>query len=178
LDLYDNSAFNRGASRLKEWMWVAIKCMFFLNPVPWPSRLRVALLRFFGARVGRNVVIRSGVHITFPWRIGIGDNVWLGEEVLILSLEDVRIGSHVCISQRAFLCTGSHAWRKDTFDLITHPISVEDGVWIAAQAFIGPNITVGQGTVVGAGAVVVKSVPPNSLVTGNPACVVPKKIRE
>jgi len=174
LDLYDNSGFDRGASRLAEALWVLCKAFFFLNPLPWPSAVRAGLLRLFGARIGCGVVIRSGVNITFPWRLTVGDHVWIGEEVLILSLAPVTIGSHVCLSQRAFLCTGSHDWRCETFDLQTSPINIEDRVWISAQVFLGPGVRVGHGTVVCAGSVVMKSVPADSMVRGNPATVSPK----
>ncbi len=79
--------------------------------------------------------------------------MWIGDEVLVLSLDRVRIGSNVCISQRAFLCTGSHDFRKATFDLITEPIEIGDGCWIAACAFIGPGAVVPAGTMVKAGEV-------------------------
>ncbi len=174
LDRYDNSDFDRGAGRVKEAFWVLGKCLFFLNPFPWPSSLRTALLRLFGARIGRGVVIRSGANISFPWRLSVGDHVWIGEDVMILSLARVTLGSHVCVSQRAFLCTGSHAWRRETFDLRTRPITVEDGVWIAAQALIGAGVTVGAGSVVAAGTVLTESIPPDSLAKGNPATVVSK----
>jgi putative colanic acid biosynthesis acetyltransferase WcaF len=153
---------------------VLCKCAFFLTPFPWPSALRTALLRLFGARLGRGVVVRSGANITFPWRFTAGDHVWIGEEVLVLSLAPVTLGSHVCLSQRAFLCSGSHAWRRETFDLRTRPIVVGDSVWIAAQAFVGAGVSIGNGSVVSAGAVVTESVPENSLVRGNPATVVSK----
>jgi putative colanic acid biosynthesis acetyltransferase WcaF len=175
LDRYDNSAFDRGAGRIKEGLWVLCKIAFFLNPFPWPSALRTALLRLFGARLGHGVVVRSGVNITFPWRFTAGDHVWIGEDVLVLSLAPVTLGSHVCVSQRAFLCTGSHAWRRETFDLRTRPIVVGDSVWIAAQAFVGAGVSIGHGCVVSAGAVVTENVPENSLVRGNPAMVVPKE---
>jgi len=174
LDLYDNSDFDRGAGRFKEGLWMLCKCLFFLNPFPWPSALRNFLLRSFGARIGRKVIIRSGVNITFPWRFVAGDHVWIGESVLILSLAPVTLGSHVCLSQRVFLCTGSHVWQSETFDLLTQPITLEDEVWIAAQAFIGPGTTVGQGSVVGAGTVLLKSIPTNSVAKGNPAQVASK----
>jgi putative colanic acid biosynthesis acetyltransferase WcaF len=174
LDRYDNSGFDRGAGRIKEGLWILCKGVFFLNPFPWPSALRTALLRLFGARIGRGVVVRSGANITFPWRFTAGDHVWIGEDVLVLSLAPVTLGSHVCLSQRAFLCTGSHAWRRETFDLRTRPIVVGDSVWIAAQAFIGAGVNIGRGSVVTAGAVVMEAVPENSLAKGNPATVVSK----
>jgi putative colanic acid biosynthesis acetyltransferase WcaF len=171
LDLYDNSDFDRGASRFKEALWVLCKCAFFLNPFPWPSSLRVGLLRFFGAQIGRCVVIRAGVNISFPWRFIAGDHVWIGEEVYILSLAPVTLGSHVCISQRACLCAGSHDWRRETFDLQTRAIAVEDSVWVCSQAFLGPGTRIGSNSVISAGTVITKSVPPNSLATGNPATI-------
>src|ERR1700677_3985154 len=122
LDLYNNSNFNRGSGRINEALWILCKCLFFLNPFPWPSFLRVCLLRLFGARIGNNVVIRSGGNISFPWRFIAGNHVWIGEEVFILNLAPVTLGSHICISQRAFLCTGCHEWKSETFDLQTLPI--------------------------------------------------------
>jgi putative colanic acid biosynthesis acetyltransferase WcaF len=174
LDLYDNSDFDRGAGTFKEGLWLLCKCLFFLNPFPWPSALRVRLLRVFGAHLGQGVVIRSGVNITFPWHFTAGNHVWIGDDVLILSLASVTLGSNICISQRTFLCTGSHDWRKETFDLQTRPIVVEDGVWISAMAFIGPGTSIGRESVISAGTVLMKTLPANSLAKGNPAIVTAK----
>ena len=148
LDLakFNNASFQRGASRGKELLWWLARSVCFAPWLPVPSRLKVAVLRLFGAKVGQGVVIRSRVNITFPWKLEIGDHVWLGDEVLILSLALVRIGSNVCISQRAFLCTGSHDFNKETFDLITRPIEIGDGCWVGAQAFVGPGAVVPPGT--------------------------------
>jgi putative colanic acid biosynthesis acetyltransferase WcaF len=118
------------------------------------------------------VVIRSNVNITFPWRFQVGDDVWLGEEVIVLSLAPVVIESNVCISQRAFLCTGSHDFRAADFDLITKPITIRSRSWVAAQAFIAPGVEIGERSMVAAGSVVSENVPPKSLVRGNPAVVV------
>lgn len=151
---------------------MAVKWLFFQTTVPWPSALRVAILRAFGAKVGEGVVIRGNVNVSFPWRLIIGDHVWIGEEVMILSLAPVEIGSNVCISQRAFLCTGSHDHRKRTFDLVVRGIALRDGCWVAAQSFIGPGVEVGNGSVISAGSVVMSPVPEHVLVRGNPAQVV------
>jgi putative colanic acid biosynthesis acetyltransferase WcaF len=169
---YTTGGFQRGRPWWFEALWLAVKWLFFLNPVPWPSAIRVPLLRAFGAKIGERVVIRSNVNITFPWRLEVGNDVWLGEEVLILSLAQVTIESDVCISQRAFLCTGSHNFRAENFDLITKPITVRGRSWVAAQAFIAPGVEIGEGSMVAVGSVVSQSVPAKTLVRGNPAVVV------
>lgn len=177
IDLSKFSAqdFDRGASRLKEALWIIVRGIFFLPSWPWPSRVRVALLRVFGAHVGGGVVVRSRINIWFPWRLDIGNYVWLGEEVFILNLDNVTIESNVCISQRAFLCTGSHNHHVREFPLVTKPIVVRSGSWIAAQVFVGPGVTIEANAVVSAGSVVLRDIPPNATVRGNPAVVRERK---
>jgi putative colanic acid biosynthesis acetyltransferase WcaF len=172
LQTYDNSDFDRGAPRWKEALWVFVRGLFFQNPMPWPSDVRVALLRAFGARIGPGVVVRANVNVSFPWRLTIGEHVWIGEDVGILSLAAVTIASNVCISQRAYLCTGSHDFRREDFKLKVAPITIGSGVWIAAAAFIAPGVEIGDGALVAAGAVVFEDVPAGCLVRGNPARVV------
>ncbi len=169
---YTVGDFDRGAPRWKEGLWILVKWAFFMNAFPWPSALRVALLRMFGARIGSRVVVRANVNVTYPWRLTLGDDVWLGDEVMILSLAPVVVESSVCISQRAFLCTGSHDFRSEKFSLVTKPITVRGGSWIAAQAFIAPGVEVGAGSMVGAGSIVTGDVPAKAIVRGNPAQVV------
>ena len=156
LSQFNNAEFDRGATRAKELSWMVVRALFFYTRIPLPSKFRCFLLRCFGAKVGKQVVIRSGVNISFPWRLEIGDHVWIGDEVFILSLAQVKISDHVCISQRAFLCTGSHDFSKSSFDLITSPIVVKSHSWIAAQAFVGPGTTVPEGTLVTAGQVITR----------------------
>jgi putative colanic acid biosynthesis acetyltransferase WcaF len=169
---YSSSGFDRGASRGKELLWVLVRCLFFESAWPWPSSLRVFWLRLFGARVGRGCVIRSRVHISFPWRLRLGDHVWMGEGVFVLSLAEVEMGDHVCVSQRAFLCTGAHDHRRESFDLRTAPIRIGPHAWVAAHAILLPGVTIGEGAVVGAGSVVKRDVPPFVIVEGNPAAPV------
>jgi putative colanic acid biosynthesis acetyltransferase WcaF len=156
LEKYNNSDFDRGAPAWKEAAWWIVRSLFFAPWFPLPSCWKVALLRAFGAKIGSGVVVRSRVNITFPWRFSCGDHVWIGDEVLVLSLAPVRIGSNVCLSQRVFLCTGSHRFKSETFDLITRPINIGDGCWIAAQAFVGPGADLPAGTLVKAGEVRLK----------------------
>ncbi len=153
LSKFNNATFHRGAPAWKEALWWCCRSLCFAPWFPIPSPVKVAVLRLFGAKIGVSVVIRSRVNITFPWKLELGDHVWIGDEVLILSLDRVTIGSHVCISQRAFLCTGSHDFRKESFDLITRPIVIGDGCWVAACAFIGPGAEIPSGTMVKAGEV-------------------------
>src|SRR5437762_12685739 len=175
LSIYDNSDFDRGAPWWKEAVWALVRFLSFQGAFPWPSPLRCALLRIFGAKIGRGVVIRANVNISFPWRLTIGDHVWIGEDVGILTLSWVTIESNVCISQRAYLCTGSHDFRREDFKLQVAPITVRSGSWIAACAFIAKGVEIGQDSVVSAGAMIFDNVPPNSFVRGNPAQVVERE---
>ena len=172
LSEFDNRSFDRGVSRWREAVWILVKTVFFLNSLPWPSPMRVALLRLFGAQVGERVVVRAQVNVSFPWRLTLGDDVWLGEGCVLLTLASVVVESDVCISQGVFLCTGSHDFRKETFDLVTQPITVRRGSWIAAGAFVAAGVQVGEGSLISAGSVVFEDVPPHSLIRGNPAVLV------
>jgi putative colanic acid biosynthesis acetyltransferase WcaF len=153
LSQFDNSSYSRGVPRWKELCWWLCRSLVFAPWFPVPSPLKVAVLRFFGAEVGRGVVIRSRVNITMPWRVGIGDHVWIGDEVMILSLDRVELGSNVCVSQRACLCSGSHDFQSERFDLVTRPIRIGEGSWVGACAFVGPGADLPPGTRMRAGEV-------------------------
>jgi putative colanic acid biosynthesis acetyltransferase WcaF len=172
LSIYNNRDFDRGAPRWKEAAWMGMRFLFFQNAFPWPSTLRCVLLRAFGAKIGRRVVIRANVNISFPWRLRIGDHVWIGEDVGILTLAPVTIEANVCISQRAYLCTGSHDFRREDFKLRVAPITVYEGSWVAASSFIAPGVKIGPDAVVSAGSVVFENVAAGTRVCGNPATVV------
>jgi putative colanic acid biosynthesis acetyltransferase WcaF len=165
------SKLDRGVPRLKEGLWLTAQFLFFALPYPLPSAFRVWILRRFGAKIGCKVVIRSGVRVSFPWRLTVGDYSWIGEDVSILSLDHVTIGANCCVSQRAFLCTGSHRFDRLGFDLVTKPIRIHDGVWVAAQVFVAPGIEIGANSMCIAGSVVLDDVPAGCIVQGNPAVI-------
>lgn len=173
---YTVAGFDRGASRLREALWVLVRCLFFAPTLPWPVSWRVFWLRRFGAKVGHGVVVRSGVNIHFPWRLEIGDHVWLGEECWLLNLAPIVIGNNGCISQRAFLCTGSHDYKSATFDLIVKPITLEEGCWIGAGAWVGPGVRLGTHAVLAAGSVATHDLQAWGVYRGNPAVFVRRRV--
>lgn len=129
-----------------------------------PARLRIALLRLFGAQIADGVLIRHRVRIHWPWKLSVGAHSWIGEGTWILNLEPVEIGSQVCVSQDVLLCTGSHDRRSPTFEFDNAPIVVEDGAWVATRATVLRGVTIGRGATVGATALVVRSVPAGATV--------------
>lgn len=162
LDTFDNTGFSRGASKLTELMWIVMSGLLFSSWLP-GSGWRCALLRLFGANVGQGVVIKPRVSVKFPWRLHVGEHVWIGERVWIDNLADVHIGNHSCLSQGAFLCTGSHNWSEPSFSLITKPISVGSGCWICAKAVLTPGVVVEDGAVLAMSAIATGHVQANTI---------------
>lgn len=176
LSRFANPEFDRGASKLQELAWIAARsAVFELGPLPMDG-LRRRTLAAFGASVGKNLTIRRGVRVTFPWKLQVGENSWLGEDSWLLNLAPITLGANVVISQRAFLCTGNHDWSDRRFGLMTRPIVVEDGAWVGAAAFVGPGVRIGTHAVVAAGSVVTDDLPPFAICAGNPC--VPVRRRE
>jgi putative colanic acid biosynthesis acetyltransferase WcaF len=166
---YSTEDFDRGASFLREAVWIVIRSIVFLwNPFPFYGLKRM-ILRMFGAEVGEGVIIKPGVKITFPWRLKLGHNCWVGEETFILNLARVEIGPNACVSQRAFLCTGSHNYRDPDFSLMIAPIHVGEGAWVGACAFISPGIHIGRNAVLCAGSVASDDLPEDTICRGDPA---------
>lgn len=138
--------------------WFAVQQCF----AAWwfPARLRPPVLRVFGATVGERVLVRHGVRVHRPWKLTVGGDCWIGEGVWLLDLEPITIGSDVCLSQGAFLCTGGHDARSPTFEFDNAPITIGDGAWVAAHARVlrGVGVGVGGGAVVGTTALVTRDV--------------------
>lgn len=171
-DFDSGKGLDRGKPGWYEAIWYLAKCFFFLSPLPWPSKFKCSLLRFFGAKVGEGVNIKPRVNIHFPWKLELGDHSWLGEEVFILNFEPIRVGANACVSQRAFLCGGNHDFRDVAFSFRNAPISIGEGAWVGAQVFVGPGVTIGNHAVITAGSVVTKDLPEEMICGGNPCRVV------
>lgn len=174
--LFTTGQFDRGASSAKEAAWLVVNSLLFqLCPISL-SAVKCRVLRAFGAQVGKSVVIKPRVTITFPWKLQLGDHVWLGEQSWLLNLAPIWLGSNVCISQRAFLCTGNHDYTRRSFDLITKPIEVRDGAWIGASSFVGPGVTADSHAVLAAGSVATADLEAFTIYRGNPAVAVRKRV--
>lgn len=138
-------------------------------------RFRRAILRMFGAKIGRHASIRPTTRVTFPWLLTMGDHSIIADRVTVYNLGPITIGSNTTISQNAHLCAGTHDHTKLDLPLIRATITIGDGVWVCADAFIGPDVTVGDRSLVAARAVVVRDVPPGMIVGGNPAKVLKER---
>lgn len=169
LSRYQNEAFQRGASRWKELLWLLCSAVLFRHSLTMLNSLKVQALKVFGAKVGTGVVIKPSVTIKFPWKLTIGDHVWIGEKVWIDNLDQVTIGNHCCLSQGAMLLCGNHNYKKVTFDLITAPITLEDGVWIGAQSLVCPGVKCGSHSVLAVKSVATSDLKAFTIYQGNPA---------
>lgn len=176
LDLFRNDSFDRGAPAFKELLWLLIGGLLVGSWLP-GSGWRVGILRLFGAKLGNGVVIKPGFRVKFPWRLAVGDYCWLGERTWIDNLVPVGIGDHVCVSQGAYLCTGSHDWSKEGFDLIAEPISIASHSWLGARSIVGPGVSVGEGAVLTLGSVATRNLSAWTIHMGVPASPVKERRR-
>jgi len=142
---------------------------FFKTMLPFPSSFKNRLLRWFGAKVDNGVVIKPNVNIKYPWFLEIGNDCWIGEGVWIDNLAKVTIGSNVVLSQGSYLLTGSHDYKKETFDLVLGEIVLEEGVWVGAKATVCPGVTCKSHAVLAVGSVATKDLEAYGIYQGNPA---------
>ncbi|HVW13502.1 MAG TPA: WcaF family extracellular polysaccharide biosynthesis acetyltransferase [Mucilaginibacter sp.] len=169
LSAYNNHPYHPGGNALKRILWYYTNIFFFKSSLFPFYGLKVFLLRLFGARLGKKVEIKPCVNIKYPWNLAIGDHVWIGENVWIDSLVMITIGSNVCLSQSAVLLTGSHNYKKASFDLITGSVTLEEGVWIGAGAMVNQGVTARSHAVLTSGSVATKDLEAYSIYQGNPA---------
>ena len=178
LSIYNNSWYNPGKNRTIQLCWYFVNILFFISPLNPFNQLKIQLLRLFGAKIGKGVVIKPGVNIKYPWRLLIGDYTWIGENVWIDNLDDVVIGSNCSISQGAMLLCGNHNYKKEAFDLITKQIVLEEGVWVGTQSVICPGVTLKSHAILSVGSVATTDLDAYSIYQGNPAVKIRERIIE
>ncbi|HIF9551300.1 TPA: WcaF family extracellular polysaccharide biosynthesis acetyltransferase [Photobacterium damselae] len=158
--------------------WFLISIIFFETKIPYPSKFKTYILRFFLADIGHHVTIKPNVKIKYPWNLSIGSHSWIGEYVWIDNLAKVEIGNNCCLSQGVYLLTGNHNYKKDSFDLIIAGITINDGAWVGAKAIVGPGVTFGVRAILATGSVANKDLLEHSIYQGNPAELKRKRVIE
>jgi putative colanic acid biosynthesis acetyltransferase WcaF len=165
---FDNSWYSSGAGFIKKFLWYFTNALFFNSAFP-VNGFKIILLKIFGCKIGKGVIVKPFVNIKYPWKLQIGNYVWIGEKVWIDNLDDVQIGNNVCISQGALLLCGNHNYKKPSFDLMTGKIMIKEGAWIGAQSIITGNVTVFENAILQIGSVASKNLDENGIYRGNPA---------
>lgn len=148
--------------KLFVYLWAAAELLFVTNPWQFSSRLRVAILRAFGAEIGDGVVFRPRTRIRFPWKLHIGNDCWIGEGVWLHNQDHLYIGHDVTLSQETFVTTGSHAHRRD-MALLTKPVHIEAGAWVTSRCIVLGGSSIGRSALITPGTVVTGNVPANTI---------------
>lgn len=154
---------------VKRFLWQWIQRTLFRFSISRAYRFRTALLKAFGAKLTATSRVRPTAKIQHPWLLEMGEHSIIADDVRVYNLGPVTIGNHSVISQNVHLCAGTHDYTKPDLPLQRPPINIGSGVWICVDAFIGPNVNIGDNTIVGARSVVVHDIPPNVIAAGNPA---------
>ncbi|MBK4729407.1 colanic acid biosynthesis acetyltransferase WcaF [Oxynema sp. CENA135] len=165
---YDQSWFDRGRPGWFILLWWLVQAIAFPLSLHSAHRFRCWLLRRFGARIGQGVMIRPTARFTYPWKVEIGEFSWIGDDVVFYSLDRITVGKHCVISQKTYLCTGNHDIADPAFGLLTAPIAIGNGTWVAADCFVGPGVKIGANAVVGARSSVFTDLPAAQVCFGSP----------
>ena len=157
-------------------LWWIVEALLFRPSPQFLYGWRRWLLRRFGAEVGAGAVIRPTVRTQFPWKVRIGEHAWIGDDVVLYSLGPITIGDHAVISQKSYLCTGSHDPNEVDFPIFSRSIIIEAECWIATDVYIAPGVTIGRGTLVGARSSVFKDLPAGKVCMGSPARIIKDRV--
>lgn len=150
-------------------LWWLVQATLFAWSPQFLYGWRRFLLRQFGAKIGEGVLVRPTVQVTYPWKLSLGDHVWVGDHATLYTLGEIEIGENTCISQLCYLAGSGHDYTRPTFDMTPQKIVIEPEVWLATQVFVAPGVRVGRGAVVGACSVVLRDLPAMMICAGNPA---------
>lgn len=172
---FNNSNFSKGAGKVKLILWFIINALFLKSSfMPFMS-FKIFLLKSFGAKIGDGFVLKPSVNIKFPWKLEVGDHVWLGENVWIDNLDNVKLESNVCLSQGSMLLTGNHDYTLPSFDYKNAPILIEEGVWIGAKAVVCPGVICKSHSILAVGSIATRNLEEYTIYQGNPAKEVRKR---
>lgn len=169
LSLFSLPAGFRGRGVVAVQLWWLVEATLFRWSPQFAYGWRRVLLRLFGGKIGDDVLVRSSARITYPWKLTIGHRSWIGDDVDLYTLGEIVIGSDSVISQRSYICTGSHDTTSPAFAIFAKPVTIGAGCWIATDVFVAPGVTIGDGTVVGARSTVMHDLPPRTICHGHPA---------
>lgn len=170
LNKFNNSWYKPGGI-IKRTCWYIINRLFFITSVPYPYFVKRAILRVFGANIGKKVVIMPNVNIKYPWNISIGNYSWIGEGVWMQSLGSIEIKENVCISQGVKIITGNHNYKSMEFDLLISDVLICRSAWIGAFSILCPGVTVGENSMLTVSSTATSSLDPNCVYSGNPAVI-------
>ncbi|MEB3229838.1 MAG: hormogonium polysaccharide biosynthesis acetyltransferase HpsU [Leptolyngbyaceae bacterium] len=165
---YDQSHYDRGRPAWYVMLWWLVQAIAFPLTLHSSHGIRIFILRLFGANIGQGVVIRPSARFLYPWNITIGDHSWIGDDAFFYSLDAITIGSHAVVSQKSYLCTGSHDITHPEFRLQIAPITIGNGAWVATDCFVGPGVTIGANAVIGSRSSVFKDMPAGQVCLGSP----------
>ncbi len=157
------------------WSWVWL-LLFRPTPKRLAARWRIYLLKIFGATIHGECLVHPSCRILEPWNLELGDYSAIGDRVNIYNYSKVNIGRNSVVSQDTVLCTGTHDYELNNMPLIAKPINIGYEVWVASNCFIHPGVTIGNGSVVGACAVVIKDLPEWMVCAGHPAKAIKPRI--
>lgn len=175
LSAFSTNGFDKGAGIVKRTIWYFVHALIVRaswNPF---MGIKVFLLRAFGAKIGKGICLKNNVIIKFPWKLTIGNNCWIGENVWIDNLDEVVIGNNVCISQGALLLTGNHDYSISNMPYRNAPILIEDGAWIGAKSVVCPGVKAETNCVLTVGSVATNDLLSNTIYQGNPAKAIRKR---
>lgn len=169
LNLYKTPKDFRGKSKITVQLWWLVQASLFALSPQFMYGWRRFLLRIFGAKIGKSVIIRSSVRFTYPWKVKIGDYSWIGDDVVLYSLGEIHIGSNTVISQRSYICTGSHHYNSGNFEIFSKKTTIGNKCWLATDVYVAPSVSIADFTVIGARSSVFNDLPSNKVCVGSPA---------
>lgn len=176
LKKFNNKGYSPGMGKFMLALWYIVNSVFFINPLNPFSSIKIFLLRSFGAKIGKGVLIKPAVNIKYPWFLEIGDDCWIGERVWIDNLTTVKLCNDVCLSQGSMLLTGNHNYKLEAFDLIAQPITIESGTWIGAHAVVCPGVTCKSHSILSVNSVATKDLEAYGVYQGNSAKLIRRRI--